>query len=60
MAQTTSQSYLDNNLKVLTGKGGPGGADPVVRKRGRTSLGRVGMEVEARALAMEAAMAAGL
>ncbi len=45
---------------LALGEGGPGEADPVVLKRVLTSLGRVGMEVEARALAMEAAMAAGL
>ncbi len=39
---------------------GPGAADPVVLSRVLSSLGSIGMAAEARALAMEAALAGGL
>lgn len=45
---------------LAIGEGGPGAADPVILRRVLTSLGAIGLEKEARSLAVEAALAAGL
>jgi hypothetical protein len=45
---------------LAIGEGGPGAADPVILRRVLTSLGAVGLEKEARSLAVEAALSAGL
>ncbi|MEE8393716.1 MAG: hypothetical protein V3R66_05175, partial [Rhodospirillales bacterium] len=45
---------------IALGEGGPGEADPVVLRRVLKSLIAAGLEAESRALAMEAAVAAGL
>ena len=45
---------------LALGESGPGEADPVVLSRVLSSLGNIGLEAEARALAVEAALAAGL
>ena len=45
---------------LALGESGPGAADPVVLSRVLSSLGSIGMAAEARALAMEAALAGGL
>ena len=45
---------------LAIGEGGPGQADPVILKRVLTSLGAIGLEKEARSLAVEAALSAGL
>ena len=45
---------------LALGEGGPGQADPVILHRVLTSLGAVGLLAEAGALAVEAAVAAGL
>ncbi len=45
---------------VVLGEGGPGQADPLVMKQVLISLRAIGLEAEARALALEAAVAAGL
>lgn len=45
---------------LAIGEGGPGAADPVILRRVLTSLGAIGLEKEARSLAVEAALSAGL
>ena len=45
---------------LAIGEGGPGGADPVILRRVLTSLGAIGLRKEARNLAVEAALSAGL
>ena len=45
---------------LALGESGPGDADPVVLSRVLSSLRNIGLEAEARALAVEAALAAGL
>ena len=45
---------------IALGEGGPGQAEPIVLRRVLDSLKVVGLEREVRALALEAAVAAGL
>ncbi len=45
---------------LALGDGGPAQADPIVLRRVLRALGAVGLEASARALAVEAAVAAGL
>ncbi len=45
---------------LALGEGGPGQVDPVILRRVLTSLGAIGLEKEARDLAVEAALSAGL